>query len=173
MPGFSGQSAEKSPLFGASTAPRGALWRVALRRGYSEAMGSHDLVSAPDGERIDAFLHDLWLQRGLSEHTRNAYRSDLAAVQRWLGPDQSLPRIERSGLFAYLAARFEQGYKPRSTARLLSALRAFFAGRSSEGFGRMTPLGSWPARASAGPCPEACPRQRWRRCLPLPMSARC
>jgi integrase/recombinase XerD len=94
--------------------------------GYSGAMGTHDLTRAPDGERIDAFLHDLWLQRGLSEHTRNAYRSDLAAVQRWLGPDQSLPQAERSMLFAYLAARFEQGYKPRSTARLLSALRAFF-----------------------------------------------
>ena len=99
---------------------------MALQAGYSGAMGRQDLASAPDGERIDRFLHDLWLQRGLSEHTRNAYRSDLAAVQRWLGHDQSLPRVARSTLFAYLAARFEAGYKPRSTARLLSALRAFF-----------------------------------------------
>ena len=75
-------------------------------------MGRQDLASVPDGERIDRFLHDLWLQRGLSEHTRNAYRSDLAAVQRWLGHDQSLPRVARSTLFAYLAARFEAGYKP-------------------------------------------------------------
>ncbi len=89
-------------------------------------MTARDSLHAPDSERIDAFLQDQWLQRGLSEHTRNAYRADLAALQRWLGPARSVPEVARADLFAYLSARFEQGYKPRSTARLLSALRAFF-----------------------------------------------
>ena len=126
MPGFPWHLVQKALRYGAQAPAHHQFCPAALQAGYSGAMGRQDLASAPDGERIDRFLHDLWLQRGLSEHTRNAYRSDLAAVQRWLGHDQSLPRVERSTLFAYLAARFEAGYKPRSTARLLSALRAFF-----------------------------------------------
>jgi integrase/recombinase XerD len=76
---------------------------------------------------IDRFLDALWLERGLSDNTRSAYASDLAHFNGWLGTRQvSLPNAGREMVLDYLAWRIDQGYKARSTARLLSGLRGFY-----------------------------------------------
>jgi integrase/recombinase XerD len=76
---------------------------------------------------IDQFLDALWLERGLAEHTLNAYRSDLAKFSFWLdNRGDSLLTLRGEILHDYLAWRLEQGFKATSTARLLSALRRFF-----------------------------------------------
>ncbi len=75
---------------------------------------------------IDAFLDDLWLERGLSEHTLAAYRRDLESLAKWLGAERSLARTGRADLFDFLSDRYARGYSPRSTARLLSCLRSFY-----------------------------------------------
>lgn len=79
-----------------------------------------------DAALIDRFVDDLWLQRGLADNTLAAYRRDLTALARWLGPTRSLAELGRADLFDYLSHRFGIGYRPRSTARLLSCLRGFY-----------------------------------------------
>jgi integrase/recombinase XerD len=76
---------------------------------------------------IDRFLDALWLEKGLSDNTRDAYRSDLALFNGWLhekGVD--LMSISREAILDHLAWRVDNGYKPRSTARLLSGVRGFY-----------------------------------------------
>lgn len=76
---------------------------------------------------IDQFLDALWLERGLSEHTLRAYRTDLEKLSAWLD-ERGLAwlTLGYQDLHDYLAWRLEQGYQARSTARLLSALRRYF-----------------------------------------------
>ncbi len=84
-------------------------------------------MPALDHPLIDQFLDALWLEKGLSENTRQSYRSDLALFNGWLherGVD--LAQVGREMILDHLAWRLEQGYKPRSTARFISGLRGFF-----------------------------------------------
>lgn len=81
-----------------------------------------------DARAIAAFLDRAWAEAGLSRLTLDSYRRDLEGVARWLaGRGGTLAGIDRQGLFDCLAMRTAAGYAARSNARLLSALRAFFA----------------------------------------------
>jgi len=76
---------------------------------------------------IERFIDAMWMEAGLSENTLNAYRKDLESLRAWLhvkGVDIEL--AQRSDLLAYLGALSRDGRKPRSMARLLSAMRRFF-----------------------------------------------
>ncbi|WP_044873681.1 site-specific tyrosine recombinase XerD [Pseudomonas sp. LFM046] len=84
-------------------------------------------MPALDHPLIDRFLDSLWLEKGLSAHTRSAYRSDLAHFNGWLDErGLALDRAGRDLILDHLAWRLEQGYKARSTARFLSGLRGFY-----------------------------------------------
>lgn len=84
-------------------------------------------MPALDHPLIDRFLDALWLEKGLSDNTRESYRSDLALFNAWLSErGVQLPYAGREVLLDHLAWRVEQGYKARSTARLLSGLRGFY-----------------------------------------------
>lgn len=76
---------------------------------------------------IDQYLDALWLEKGLSDNTREAYRSDLALFNGWL-QEQGVELINtgREMILDHLAWRLEQAYKPRSTARFLSGVRGFY-----------------------------------------------
>ena len=74
---------------------------------------------------VDAFLDHLWLEQGLSDHTRAAYRNDLLQLQRFLGSG-SLLGLRREQLQTFIAKRHEQGISARSAARMLSCLRHFY-----------------------------------------------
>lgn len=81
----------------------------------------------PDIALIERFSDALWLERGLSENTLSAYRSDLQSLADWLRRnDSSLQYVARHDLLAYLQQRVEGGAKPRSSARLLSSIRRFY-----------------------------------------------
>lgn len=84
-------------------------------------------MSAIDDPLIDRFLDALWLEKGLSDNTRDAYRSDLALFNGWLH-EQGLELINvgRSAILDHLAWRVDKAYKPRSTARFLSGARGFY-----------------------------------------------
>ena len=75
----------------------------------------------------EQFLDAVWLESGLSENTLNAYRTDLATFEGWLG-NKKLPldAVTRAELLGYLAANVRQGLSPRSSARRLSTLRRFY-----------------------------------------------
>lgn len=84
-------------------------------------------MSALDHPMIDLFLDALWLEKGLSPHTRSAYRSDLALFNGWLAErGLELPQAGREIILDHLAWRLDSGYQARSTARLLSGLRGFY-----------------------------------------------
>ncbi|NKQ10395.1 site-specific tyrosine recombinase XerD [Pseudomonas sp. SST3] len=84
-------------------------------------------MPALDDPMIDRFLDALWLEKGLSDNTREAYRSDLALFNGWL--DERGVRLIDAGrdvILDHLAWRLANDYKARSTARLLSGLRGFY-----------------------------------------------
>lgn len=84
-------------------------------------------MPALDHPLIDQFLDALWLEKGLSENSRHSYRSDLALFNGWLHERGiALDAAGRDVLLDHLAWRVEQGYKARSTARLLSGARGFY-----------------------------------------------
>lgn len=81
-----------------------------------------------DARLIEATLDQLWAEHGLARQTLASYRRDLDGLARWLeGRRGGLLGIDRAGLSDYFAHRGRLGYSPRSNARLLSALRAFYA----------------------------------------------
>lgn len=78
---------------------------------------------------VARFIDALWLERGLSEHTLNAYRSDILAFARCLCAlgQVRLETATEADLKAYFAWRFQQGTSHRSIARMHSSLRRFYA----------------------------------------------
>lgn len=84
-------------------------------------------LSDDEQELLREFIDSLWLERGLSPHTRNAYLTDLRGFALWLaGRGSSLRQAGREAILDHLGWRLQQGYQARSTARLLSALRTFY-----------------------------------------------
>ncbi|MFZ5656092.1 MAG: site-specific tyrosine recombinase XerD [Pseudomonadota bacterium] len=106
------------------TPPRRAGQGVAERR-----MAARRLPELPPGEArlIDRFLDAVWAETGLSPASRESYRRDLAGFSRWRASEGALLAAGSAELSAYLAWRARNGYSPRSNARLLSALRGFYA----------------------------------------------
>lgn len=91
-------------------------------------------MPALDHPLIDRYLDHLWLEKGLSEHTRSAYRSDLAHFNAWLQTrNVELPSAGRDVILDHLAWRLAEGYVARSTARFLSGLRGFYRYLLGEG----------------------------------------
>ena len=86
-------------------------------------------VPATDAADIEAFLRRHWAETGSARATLSAYRSDLELAARWLASRgvAGLRVATRAELFALLEMRAGAGYAARSTARLMAALRAFFA----------------------------------------------
>ena len=85
-------------------------------------------VPEPDAAEIAAFLDAIWAEHGLAKQSLASYRRDLEGFARWRnGGRGGLAQADRAGLFDYFAARTRSGYSPRSNARLLSSLRAFYA----------------------------------------------
>lgn len=63
----------------------------------------------------------------MARQTLESYRRDLEGLARWrAGAGGGLLGIDRVALFDYLRWRAQANYSPRSTARLLSTLRAFY-----------------------------------------------
>ncbi len=84
-------------------------------------------MSSPS-ELIERFLQTLWLERGISDNTRDAYRRDLSAFASWLSANtgKTLWAATNADVLTYIAVRANSGAKPRTTARLLSTLRRLY-----------------------------------------------
>jgi integrase/recombinase XerD len=77
---------------------------------------------------LERFTTALWLERGLSDNTREAYSRDVQGLNAWL-LDQSRGdalTASESDVQAYLGARLSRGSSHRSISRLLSSLRSFY-----------------------------------------------
>src|SRR5690606_4743627 len=83
-----------------------------------------------DARAIASFIDAIWAESGLARQSLDSYRRDLEGFARWRnGAGGGLVAADRAALFDYLAWRTRHGWSPRSNARLLSALRAFFGHR--------------------------------------------
>lgn len=79
-----------------------------------------------DKNLIDAYIDAVWVEKGLSQHSLDAYRRDLTGYAKWLAPrGATLDKSTTVDCQEYLAERFAS-YSSRSTARLMSCLRGFF-----------------------------------------------
>lgn len=85
-----------------------------------------------DAAAIGGFLDTIWAENGLAQQTLDGYRRDLEGLARWR-EGRGLADADRSALYDYLAWRAGEGYSPRSNARLLSTLRAFYGLRVRRG----------------------------------------
>ena len=94
----------------------------------SEVAEQPEQLADEDKRLIDAFLDGLWMERGLSDNTLQAYRRDLEGLARWLYTHQNVNLLSasRGELLDFLRLRTEQGAKPRTTARLLSSIRRLY-----------------------------------------------
>jgi len=73
-------------------------------------------------------LDHLAVERGLAGASLKAYRGDLEAFGLWLGKSRlAAERVRREDLAAYLRQLKSRGLSSRTTARVLSALRGFYA----------------------------------------------
>lgn len=82
---------------------------------------------ATDDERIDKYIDALWLEKGLSDNTRESYRRDLSACSQWLQLlGSTLMSADEALLGDYMAHRLDPSRSPRSAARSLSCLRGFY-----------------------------------------------
>jgi len=85
------------------------------------------MTTASDQALIDRFLDALWLEKGLSDNTLKAYRSDLEKFGDWAQRHANpIIAIRREDVLRYLSHRMGKGLKARSTARCLSCLRALY-----------------------------------------------
>lgn len=92
-------------------------------------------MNADPAVYIDRFLDALWMEKGLSRNTLNAYGADLRGTAKWLSAKGGeLIQADRNDLLAYLAWKAEKGGHARSSARLLSSWRRFYAWLLREGF---------------------------------------
>lgn len=76
---------------------------------------------------VSNYLDALWLEKGLSDNSLDAYRRDLRGLADFIEKlDKSLLDVDRIDLMDYLGSRMRAGYKARSTARMMSCLRSFY-----------------------------------------------
>ncbi len=82
---------------------------------------------------IEQFLDQIWMERGLSENTLVAYRTDLRnfflwrVKQQFPADERALLTVKHEVITAYLADLQQRGFSERSCARMLSSLRRFYA----------------------------------------------
>lgn len=80
--------------------------------------------------QIEEFVEAMWLEKGLSENTLSAYRSDLSKFAGYLALQKDEKRsvllrdFSQDDLHQYLATRYDGGLSERSTSRFLSSLRS-------------------------------------------------
>lgn len=83
-----------------------------------------------DSIQLEHFIEAMWLEKGLSENTLSAYRSDLTKFALFLTQQSELENrvhlfdFKQDILNQYLATRYDSGLSGRSTSRFLSSLRS-------------------------------------------------
>lgn len=92
-------------------------------------------MAPPVRALIDQFLEFLEVERGLSPHTRAAYRADLRAFEEFLLRRRimSPTEIGRAHIVAFLMEGRDAGLKSTTIARRLAAIRSWFRYLHTEG----------------------------------------
>lgn len=85
------------------------------------------MVSNADAQLIDRYIDSLWLERGLSANTLEAYRKDLEKLAGMLNKGACDLRSATPGdLLGVLASLSSEHFSPRSQSRFVSSLKGFY-----------------------------------------------
>ncbi len=116
---------------------------------------------------IDQFLDTLWLERGLSENTLSAYRSDLYSYSNWLkNASADLLESRPEDILGYLASL--NSMSARTSARRLSSLRRFFQYLAREGHINHDPCARIAAPRIGRPLPKSLTEEEVKGLLAAP-----
>jgi integrase/recombinase XerD len=119
------------------------------------------------GSLIDVFIDALWMERGLSRNTLEAYRSDLSRYARWLERrGRTIPEAEATDVLAYLAENV--GGSLRTAARRLSSLRRLYQYLAREGRIDADPTALVEAPRLGRPLPKSLTEAEVERLLEAP-----
>ncbi|QQD19251.1 site-specific tyrosine recombinase XerD [Spongiibacter nanhainus] len=111
---------------------------------------------AGDADIIDRYIDALWLEKGLSDNSLQAYRRDLTAWAAWLeGEGGSLLGASRADVLGYLGSAGSRRKSARSTARLMSCLRGFYRYQVREGRLQEDPVADIDAPRLGRPLPKS------------------
>ena len=84
-------------------------------------------MSDSDRQILDAFIDNIWIEKGLSQNTLDSYRSDLEQFSSWLEKNNlSYLKTSKKEILSYLSFLFQKGLGSKSVARKLSSLKSFF-----------------------------------------------
>ena len=123
-----------------------------------------------DDAIVERFIDALWMERGLSQNTLSAYRSDLSKFAIWLNMNtgRTLEQAQRLDLLDYLADQSKRSKKPRSTARLLSCMRQFYQHALREGWVKVDPSSRIDAPKLGRPLPKSLTEEEVEALLDAP-----
>ncbi|MFK8052489.1 MAG: tyrosine recombinase XerC [Woeseiaceae bacterium] len=85
-------------------------------------------MDATDHQRIKQFARHLTHERQLSKHTVSNYQRDLKQLALWCDErgTQHWAALRSAELRGFAGSQFRRGKSPRSIARMLSSIRAFY-----------------------------------------------
>ncbi len=84
-------------------------------------------MSDSDRQILDAFIDNIWIEKGLSQNTLDSYRSDLEQFSSWLEKNNlSYIKTSKKEILSYLSFLFQKGLGSKTVARKLSSLKSFF-----------------------------------------------
>jgi integrase/recombinase XerD len=118
---------------------------------------------------LDLYLGHLHVERRLSGHTLDAYGRDLTAFLAWLekGGVRDFPQVTRDRLTAYFLDLADR-LAPRSRARALSAIRAFFRFLETEKIVDRNPAHNFDGPRPPRSLPKALGQDEIRRLVEAP-----
>lgn len=104
---------------------------------------------------VESFLEMMSAERGAAPNTLQSYQRDLDDARSFLKTrGVAMNRAAPDDLRAYLANLADEGFKPSSQARRLSALRQFYKFLYAEGLREDDPTGILDAPKKARPLPK-------------------
>ena len=84
-------------------------------------------MSDSDRLVLDAFIDNIWIEKGLSKNTLESYRSDLEQFSNWLKTkDLNFSKTAKKDILSYLSFLFKSGLGSKTVARKLSSFKSFF-----------------------------------------------
>ena len=84
-------------------------------------------MSDSDRQILDAFIDNIWIEKGLSQNTLDSYRSDLEQFSSWLKKNNlTYIKTSKKEILSYLSFLFQKGLGSKTVARKLSSLKSFF-----------------------------------------------
>jgi integrase/recombinase XerD len=134
------------------------------------SVGTRVDIHEDDQRQLERFLDALWLERGLSRLTLQAYRSDLMTLAKYLRTcGSSLCDAQREELLTYLATRARDGLGSRSLARQLSSIRCFYQYRARENEGSEDPSARIDMPRLGRPLPKSLSEAQVEALLAMPV----